>query len=317
MTQQNGTQRSLTLLGPQTNYESLRFAISDLQLQAPVALITAGWETDEHYDQEIKAAIGIEAINLNLFARTEQLFANDSELIQSLRKRQDKLRHLRDAYNDRLNHLLGAAKQIIQRQDSLINLDAERESAIEMVRELDRQYFVRTSQIFDEYEQQLQTENRPLVARHRDVIREQLQRVNAILIAGGHVAIILNRLTIFGILEMRPELPIIAWSGGAMALSDQVVFFHDSPPQGAGNAEVNRAGLGLFHDLLPLPGARSRLNLNDRPRVELFARRFNQFRCVVFDDQTILKRQNGNWISRGRGAVERLDASGNVVKFDS
>lgn len=312
----HGTEQSLVLLGPQSNYDSLRTAISDLHLSSPVALITAGWETEEHYDQELKAAIGIEAINLNLFARTEQLFANDTELIHSLRIRQDKLRHLRDAYNDRLNHLLGAAKQIMGRQNSLIELDAERESAIEMVRELDRQYFERSSQIFDDYEQQLQTENRPLVARHRDVIREQLDRTGAILIAGGHVAIILNRLTIFGILEMRPELPIIAWSGGAMALSNQVVFFHDSPPQGAGNAEVHRAGMGLFSDLLPLPGARSRLNLNDRNRVELFARRFNRFRCVVFDDQTVLQRQNGNWISRGRGAVDRLDVSGRLVKFD-
>lgn len=312
----NSTEQPLILLGPQSNYESLRLAISDLQLSSPVALITAGWETEEHYDQQLKTAIGIEAINLNLFARTEQLFANDTELIQSLRIRQDKLRLLRDAYNDRLNHLLGAAKQIMGHQDSLIDLDAERESAIEMVRELDRQYFVRSSQIFDDYEQQLQTENRPLVARHRDVIREQLAGVNAILIAGGHVAIILNRLTIFGILKMRPELPIIAWSGGAMALSNQVVFFHDSPPQGAGNAEVHRAGMGLFNDLLPLPGARSRLNLDDRNRVELFARRFHRFRCVVFDENTILKRQNGNWMTGGRGAVDRLDVSGQVVKFD-
>lgn len=312
-----GNERPLILLGPQPNYESLRTAISDLQLKSPVALITSGWETEENDDHELKTAIGIEAVNLNLFGRTEELFADDADLIQTLQARQDKLRHLRRAYNDRLDHLLKAARQIIRRQESLLNLDPERESAIEMVRQLDRQYFIRTSQILDDYEQLLQTEHRPLVAHHRNEIREQLSGLNAILIAGGHVAIILNRLKIFGILEMRPELPIIAWSGGAMALSDQVVFFHDSPPQGPGNAEVLRAGMGLFHDVLPLPGARSRLKLDDRARVELFARRFDRFQCVIFDEQTMLQRKNGDWAVKGHGQVVQLGKSGSVVDFKS
>ena len=231
-------QRQVILLGPQPEYATLKTALLHLNLSAPVALITAGWETDEQQDQELQQAIGsvgVDCANLKLFARTEQLFADDPELIQSLKSRQDELRHLRDAYNDRLNHLLKAARQIIRRQEDLIDLSYERESAIDMVRQLDRQYFVRTSQIIDKYEERLQTANRPLVASSRREIFEELDRVGAVLISGGHVAIILNRLKLFGILESAKAVPIIAWSGGAMALADQVVFFHDSPPQGAGN----------------------------------------------------------------------------------
>jgi hypothetical protein len=282
-----------------------------------VALITAGWETEEGDDRQLKEAIDIEAINLNLFERTEQLFSDDPELIETLRTRQDELRHLRDVYNDRLNHLLKAARQIIRRHDTLIYLDPETESAIEMVRQLDREYFVRTSQLIDRYEQQLQTANRPHVIQHRREIGEILNRVHGILIAGGHVAIILNRLKIFGILEMRTELPIIAWSGGAMALADQVVFFHDSPPQGPGDAEVLRAGMSLFHDVLPLPDGTTRLNLNDEARVELFARRFNRFQCVIFDELTILERENGNWIDKGEQPATRLGDSGHVVELSA
>ena len=168
-----------------------------------------------------------------------------------------------------------------------------------MVRQLDRQYFVRTSQVHDHYEERLQTPNRPLVARQRGEIYGQLEQCKAILIAGGHVAIILNRLKIFGILEMRPDLPIIGWSGGTMALSDQIVFFHDSPPQGPGDAELLRAGMGLFSDILPLPDAKSRLNLEDAARVELFARRFDRCQCVIFDEETILERQHGHWQTKG------------------
>lgn len=310
-------QRQLVLLGPQPEYASLNVALKDLSVASPVALITAGWETEEADDQDLKNAIGVEAINLNLFGRTEKLFADDPELIETLRSRQDELRHLRDAYNDRLNHLLKGARQIIRRKDALVDLTPERESAIEMVRQLDREYFVRTSQIIDCYEERLKTADRFHVCEHRNEIREILEPVNAILIAGGHVAIILNRLKIFGILEMRPELPIIAWSGGAMALSDQVVFFHDSPPQGAGDAEVLRGGMSLFHDVLPLPDAKSRLNLDDEARVELFARRFNRFKCVVFDEQTILRSQGDDWELKGVGPTQRLGSEGQVVEFHS
>jgi len=313
-------QRQITLLGPQPNFATLKTALGRLNLQSPVALITAGWETDEQEDADVKQAassIGVDCINLKLFARTEQLFADDPELIQTLQARQDELRHLRNAYNERLHHLLKAARQTIRRHETLIALTAERESAIDMVRQLDRQYFVRTSQIIDDYEERLQTANRPLVVEHRREIFEILGRVGAILISGGHVAIILNRLKIFGILESSSDLPIIAWSGGTMALADQIVFFHDAPPQGKGNPEVLRAGMGLFHDLLPLPDASTRLNLNDEARVELFARRFDKFRCVVFDDQTILERNQGNWSSMGIRPVTQLGDTGNVVGMNA
>lgn len=154
------------------------------------------------------------------------------------------------------------------------------------------------------------------MVQHRREIVDVLQRTEAILIAGGHVAIILNRLKIFGILEVRSELPIIAWSGGAMALSDQVVFFHDSPPQGPGDAEVLRAGMGLFHDVLPLPDAKTRLNLEDQARVELFARRFSRFKCVIFDEDTILERNQGHWSAKGQQPT-RLGESGHVMGYSS
>ncbi len=310
-------QRKLFLLGPQPEYASLKTVLSRLELNGPVALITAGWETEEEYDQELRQAIGVECHNLKLFNRTEQLFADDPDLIQTLQARQDELRHLRDAYNGRLFHLLKAARQIIRRHDDLIDLDAERESAIEMVRQLDRQYFVRTSQIIDDYEEQLKLAQRPLVVAHRREVAGLLRRSSAILISGGHVAIILNRLRIFGILETSRELPIVAWSGGAMALADQVVFFHDSPPQGAGNPEILRAGMGLFHDLLPLPDARTRLNLEDTARVALFARRFDSFRCAMFDETTILERRDERWLSEGSDSVSRLGHAGNVVGLDA
>lgn len=305
--------RKLILLGPQPRYESLQQALEILGVSDAVGLITAGWETEEQDDGRIRSAIGCPVENLSLFSRTEQLFSDDPVLIQKLRERQDELRLIRDAYNHRLNHLLKAARQII-RNDDPVDLDAECESSIDMVRQLDRQYFVRTSQIIDRYEAELKTASRPHVRRHRDQIQEILGRVDALLISGGHVAIILNRLKIFGILEMATHLPIVAWSGAAMALSDQVVFFHDSPPQGPGDPEVLRAGMGMFHDLLPLPDARVRLKLDDRARVELFAKRFCDFHCVILDERTLIERTEDTWTVHRHG-VDCLGRSGSIVGF--
>ena len=98
-------ERHLFLLGPQPEYASLQDLLRELQLGSPLALITAGWETEENQDHVLKHSLGVDVINLSLFARTEKLFEEDPELIQLLRDRQDELRHLRDVYNDRL-HLL-------------------------------------------------------------------------------------------------------------------------------------------------------------------------------------------------------------------
>ena len=103
------------------------------------------------------------------------------------------------------------------------------------------------------------------------------------MIAGGHAAVLLNRLRLFGLDAMVRDLPVLAWSAGAMVLSEQVVLFHDSPPQGAGNAEILDAGLGRCRGIVPLPRASDRLRLDDPVRVSILARRFTDQACVALD----------------------------------
>ena len=79
------------------------------------------------------------------------------------------------------------------------------------------------------------------------------------LIAGGHVAVLVNRLRLFGMRALLGHKPIAAWSAGAMALTTRVLLFHDRPPQGAGNAEIFEHGLDLVPDAVFLPHAATRL----------------------------------------------------------
>lgn len=307
--------RNLILLGPQPGYQSLKRVLGKLPFRPPVALITAGWETEEEQDHEIHTVVGVPTINLNLFARTEVLFRDDPELIQLLQARQDELRHLRDVYNARLRHQCKAARQLFQREETLIDLTAEKESAIAMIRQLDQQHYEHAGRIIDHYEHRLQTHSRPLVAQHREELRNLLQSCGLLLIAGGHVAILLNRLRIFGILELTPEIPIIAWSGGAMALSERIVFFHDSLPQGFNDAEVLRPGAGLYGNVLPLPDGWNRLNVQDPTRVQMFARRFQGYQTVVLDEHTVLQRHENSWRDYTEGGTRRLGEHGEIVGF--
>ena len=102
-------------------------------------------------------------------------------------------------------------------------------------------------------------------------------------IAGGHVAVLLNRMRLFDLAPLLAGKLVVAWSAGAMAVSERIVLFHDSPPQGPGNPEVFDAGLGLCTGVLPLPHADRRLRLEDPVRVDLFARRFSPSICAILD----------------------------------
>ncbi len=83
-----------------------------------------------------------------------------------------------------------------------------------------------------------------------------------------------------------PHSPVIAWSAGAMALTDRIVLFHDRSPQGFGHPEIFGRGLGVLRDVIPLPHARARLLLDDAPRMAVFARRFAPARCVLLENGT-------------------------------
>ncbi len=308
-------QRPLVLLGPQPEFATLRLALERLRLRGPVALVTAGWEEDEAEDQAWRRMLPPRSVNLGLFKRTEHLFAADPEIIQLLQRRQDELRHLRDMYRVRLGFAIRGAQHVEQATSDLVDFAPERTSAVDMVRQLDREYLARTSAVCERYERLLDLDHRPLVREHRQQLGKILQACGGLVIAGGHAAIILNRLQIFALLPLAAHLPIVACSAGAMALASQIVFFHDGIPQGDTNPEVLRAGMGLVQGILPLPDGSRRLDLSHRSRLGMFAQRFAPLACVLLDADTWLMRDQGVW--RGSPHARQLSPHGAAEEFVS
>jgi hypothetical protein len=313
----------LILLGPQRLLPTLDRAIDSLGVTGRIAAVTAGWEERESEDQELREHLGGRTLNLAAHARAEDVLQSDPELGQALRARHDTLRRVQELYRMRLVHAMEAARELLRRRAANAlapalavgaandaraaqaapvasevlrsAIDEECGDAIRALRELDAHHLRRVRAVHEEFEARWRPFERAAVARHRDELKAALGECEALCIAGGHVTILLNRLRLFGIVELARALPIVAWSAGAMVLGERIVLFHDSPPQGAGDPEVLEIGIGRYAGVLPLPHADKRLRLTDAARVALFARRFEPDRCALLTSKTRLDWDGAHW----------------------
>lgn len=306
------------LLGPQRLRPTLRAALDEAHIGGRVATVTAGWEEREGEDDELRAHVGRDVVDLRVWSHFEAVFAQDPELFRAMQERYGRTRRLRTLYLRQLAHALEAARQLLRDGAQAPGADDEllreaQQDAIEAVRAIDARHAARRAEIHADFSARLALHEHPLIQAQRDELRQILESCDALCIAGGHVGILLNRLLGLAVLDLWGQRPLFAWSAGAMALTERVVLFHDSPPQGAGDAEVFDAGAGLVDDLVLLPHASRRLMLEDPIRVALFAQRFAPRACVALDDGARLRFANGAWqrveaarTLRASGAVEDM-----------
>jgi hypothetical protein len=150
-----------------------------------------------------------------------------------------------------------------------------------------------------------------VLAAQRADLERLVGAAGLVCIAGGHVAVLLNRLRLYGLGQALRAKALAAWSAGAMALAERVVLFHDHPPQGAGNAEVFDAGLGLVRDAVLLPHAATRLATRDTSRLVLLARRMAPADCYTLDDGSRLLWRRGRLVDAA--GSRRLARAGALV----
>lgn len=309
--------QTIVMLGPQRHEPMLREAVDSLGLAGDLAVITAGWEERESEDDELREHLGGKTVNLEIYRRVEEVFQRDPELFAAMRDRHDRLRRLQSYYRLELSRALDSARDLLAREDPEHPdlLESARTSAIESVRVLDRHHLAKIRSIHAEFRERWKPAERDAVVRARREVERLIDGTEAVCVAGGHVAILLNRMRLLDLHQLFGARPLLCWSAGAMALSDRVVLFHDSPPQGPGDAEVLEVGLGVCPDVVPLPHARHRLRLNDRARVALFSRRFGPAQCVVLDEGTRLGWNGVRWVPEG--PARELARSGDVTDVEA
>jgi peptidase E len=247
----------------------------------PVATITAGWQEREPDDAELSAHLGGgRAVNLGLYRRWLDVQDRDPEYFAGARRLADVLAGLQDVYLLRLDYALRAVYAVQRRSAEAVP------DAVAAVRELDTEYLRRVNEARLEFFDRLRPHDRPVIAENRAAVSAVLADAAALVIAGGHVGVLAEVLHLFNVAAALNGAPVIAWSAGAMALTDRIVLFHDRAPQGPGHPEVYGSGLSLLRDVVLLPHARARLRLPDTRRMTVFARRFAPARCVPLEAGT-------------------------------
>jgi peptidase S51-like protein len=300
--------RDYAVLGPQYFSPNIRQGLAGLGVRGPLVSITAGWQEREGEIDELRAHVELPVRDLGLYARAEQVYADDPPLAAAARERQERLQELQDLYRLRLAALMGALAELATRSAGSRAVRHARRGALGDVRRLDRQHLAATGAEHERFAQRWSATERPGLGAHATAVAHAIAGADAVLVAGGHVAVLLNRLRLFGLGDLLRQRPLVAWSAGAMALSERVVLFHDRPPQGAAHAEVLEPGLGLIRGVVALPHAHARLALDEPARVAEFARRFAPAQCIALEHGSLVRWREGELVEASD--VERLSRSG-------
>ena len=272
------------LLGPQRR-PTLDSVVASLRLDGPFATITAGWQEGEQDDGELRKRLGHRDVNLSLYRRWLDVLERDPEFAAADRRLRAVLEEMQDIYLLRLDYAMRAVYAVQRRNGDDKIRDGALADAIASVRELDAAHLHRVSEIRLEFYQARQPHNRPVIAEHRDEVSRLLGDAAALVLAGGHVGVLADVLHLFNVAAALRS-PVIAWSAGAMALTDRIVLFNDRAPQGPGHPEVYGSGLSLLRSLVLLPHARAKLLLDDASRMAIFARRLAPARCILLETGT-------------------------------
>ncbi len=313
----------VVILGPQRPTPNLREHLDRVAPTGPVALVTAGWRHDEDEIGPLAAHVARPIRHLRLYAEMDALLRAHPDVAAAYRARQDKILAYKEVYRVSLRAALQAVRDLRRRSAEAPDLyGPDLADAFDALRRIDARLLRRLDDIAAAHPAMLAPwRDMPAVAAMRARLVEALDGVAAILVAGGHVAVLRNRLRFFGLNHDLIEAPLrgtplVVWSAGAMVLSERVVLFYDDPPHGHGEAEVLGRGFGLLGGRVFLPHARLRLDLGDEERVALFAGRFWPDACVGLEPGAALVHvpATGAWRDESlEGSCFRLAASGDVA----
>lgn len=272
------------LLGPQRR-PGLDKVVAGLQLEGPFATITAGWQERELADDELAEHLGGRATNLALWSRRQDVLDRDPDFAAAHRRRSVELTDLQELYLIGVRHTTRALTELrsqterSERATRFALSDAE-----EVLRSLDRRHLERVREINATFYEATRPHEHPLIAAHRAEVAQLLDAAEAVVLTGGHVGELLDALHLFNIVPAGlNRLPVIAWSAGAMVLTERVVLFNDNASRGPRAPEVYADGLGLLPGVVVLPSARQRLQIQETARMGMLARRFAPAVCVPLD----------------------------------
>ena len=215
-----GPRDDVTVLGPQR-----RPTVTPLPPGTVAATITAGWRAREPDDAELDRLLGGGTVNLRLYERWLDVLDQDRELAerrgQPPRRCSMSCRSCTRCRSSGRDQAMDAIRRTATRPRT-------RTARWPTPR---RRCGCSTSGIstgssairadFDAAWRPAERDGSPGTAAE---VRAELDRAGVLVIAGGHVGVLLHVLRLFAV---TPPADVLAWSAGAMALTDRVVLFTD------------------------------------------------------------------------------------------
>jgi hypothetical protein len=293
---------AVILLGPQRR-PTVDQVVAGLDDTMRFATVTAGWQEREPDDAELNGLLGGRSANLNLYGRWLDIQERDPEFGVAELEHRTYLEELRLLYLVQLGSAAATIEVLARRNgDRPSAIGAALDDARSVVRHIDETFIGRVRASDAEFVDTYHPYQRPVIAEHRAAVRHELEQAGALVVAGGHVGVLLRTLRLLGVRDALPDV-IIAWSAGAMALTDRVVLFHDRTPQGPSPSELFADGLGVIRDLVLLPHARRRLRVDDPLRMSTLAGRFAPATCLILDDGMRLDLNSGGRLPAGARVI--------------
>ena len=286
----------MVVLGPERPDPMLPAVLERHGIRGPVALISAGWRQDEPRDEPLRAALPMAIHNLNLYQAFIEVERLSPDLTSAYTRKQAALQSRRALYNDAIRAALsGCQKLWSARRDPGCPWFLQ---AVRHLQAVDALWLEEADRLHRQFEE----EARPLRDR---IVRAEMARMldilrgcEAVLIAGGHVGVLRNRLFFFGMDRLLQGRRIFAWSGGAMVLCPRIVLYHDFTPYGVVAPEILDRGLDLCPDTVFLAHARTRLNMDDRDSLTVLRARLAPARVIGLENGAVL--EGANLASTGR-----------------
>jgi len=276
------------LLGPQRFTMTVRPTLRSLDVDGPVAMVNSGWEEREADDGELNDAVDGRGVNLRLYQRAIEVLTADRSLRAAVRDHREAHAELRAFYGIRLQSAWEAVFSVHHRTSKHRVVEGALRSAMQALRDVDDWYAYEVARLVADTSASPAVRDCEPLAQHRAEVASALSDAAVVVVAGGHVGILMETLRLLDV-SLPLETPVIAWSAGAMAVCDPVVLFHDFAPHGVIAPEVHDRGLARLRGVIPLPHARRRLVVEDRERMAVFAQRFPAHALVPLDDGTIVR----------------------------
>ena len=271
------------LLGPQRFHTTAGAAVRSLDTRGRVATVTAGWRDREGDDTELDTVMEGRSLNLRLYARLMDALDTDPVFSAAALAHRDAVDEASGIYSVRLQRALDTVYAVQRRAARPDIADSALADGIRGLRAVDEWYLDVVAQLRLELEAAAPPQDSEVVQRHRGEVAADLGECDVIAVAGGHVGILVRCLRLFDV-SVPDDLPLVAWSAGAMAMTERVVLYNDKGPQGLRGAEVWDHGLGRVRGVVALPHARRRLRLDDPDTVRVLVGRFAGSACLLLDD---------------------------------